>query len=253
MIEQLIRTMAYVSILQSTGVLSKLPAEPDASKADFLSLLKSISSNISQIREVSFIHNEVETWINKIKTNYKICDELNTFDREEIKKVALKWAPQLVSIGSELDAKNKSLELIEERIKKIENAILPMPETIKKYISSVQNSTMAFVESSPTERSLEPILRGLLNNACSIGAEIMLTGYFDQYLLDAFEHTSPKTKVGLRPAHQPRGIVKTICPKEGTPASNYQLMDLAESFSFSFQGFSCLIMIFRFNVDHMNL
>ena len=80
-------------------------------------------------------------------------------------------------------------------MKKVEKGVEPILENIKEYMSGVQSATLTFVESSPTVRSLEPTLRGLLNRQCMLGGELVLTGYFDQYLLKDFQAMSPKPEI----------------------------------------------------------
>lgn len=120
-------------------------------------------------------------------------DKLDESDAKELADASYKWFVKLFHIAQDVDKEQRTLELIEERIKKVEKSVEPVLGNVKEYISSVQSATMTFVESSPTERSLEPRLRGLLNRTNS--GELVLTEYFDQYLLKDFKVMSPKPSI----------------------------------------------------------
>ena len=112
-----------------------------------------------------------------------------------LEDAASNWIDKMNKISLELEKEQKTLQLIEERIKNVETNISPISGNIEKFISNVQGSTLSFIESSPTERSVEPKLRGILATSCKSGEELMLTGYFDQYLLKAFNAMKPLPKI----------------------------------------------------------
>ena len=165
----------------------------DDKSVDCLTVLANVSSVLKENKEAFSIVDEADSWKEKLDKKYSVGDVLEQADANELNSASWKWYLKLRSIAQELDKEQKTLELIEERMKKIEKGFEPILENVKEYISRVQSATMTFVESSPTERSLEPTLRGLLNRTNS--GELVLTGYFDQYLLKDFKAMSPKPSV----------------------------------------------------------
>jgi len=95
---------------------------------------------------------------------------------------------KILRIAKQIDDEQRTFNNIEKTITdniKTEfektRSELDQIKVLTEYVDKIQNSTFRFVESSPTERSLEPVLRGLLNRI--ISGELVITGYFDQYLL----------------------------------------------------------------------
>lgn len=168
-------------------------AEKDVATGDCITTLTAVSSLLKEIKEASLIVEEIDSWKEKLEKKYSVGEKLDKGDGGELSKASLKWYRKVRSIAQELDKEQKTLELLGERIKRVEKGFEPILENIKDYMSSFQSATMALVESSPTERSLEPRLRGLLNSANS--GELVLTGYFDQYLLKTFKVMSPKPPI----------------------------------------------------------
>lgn len=154
--------------------------------------------NLRKIKGTSSIIREVKSWKEKLDTKYSEGQTLDKTDSKKLSDASWKWYEELGSVAQELDKEQRTLESIEERMKNMQKGftrmdVKPVLEEIEKYMSKIESATMTFVESSPTERSLEPTLRGLLNRADS--GELMLTGYFDQYLLADFQAMSPTSSI----------------------------------------------------------
>ena len=161
--------------------------------ADALTALATVSSWLKEIKEASSIIEEMDSWRAKLDEKYSVGEKIDEADGKELSEASWKWYLNLRSIVQEFDKEQRTLELIEERMKKVEKGVEPILENMKEYMSRFQSATITFVESSPTERSLEPTLRGLLNRTNS--GELVLTGYFDQYLLKDFKAMSPKPSI----------------------------------------------------------
>ena len=166
--------------------------------ADCMYSLANASGRLREIKEASSIIEEMDSLKKKFDKKYSIGEKLDKGDAKKLSNVSWKWYMKLISIAQEFDKEQKTLGLIEERMKNLQKSFAGMRperflEGVKEYMSKIQSATLTFVESSPTERSLEPTLRGLLNRADS--GELMLTGYFDQYLLKDFQAMSPTPSI----------------------------------------------------------
>ena len=164
-----------------------------AEGADCLTSLASASGNLNGIKQASSIVKELDSWIEKLDKKYSVGENIDKDDAKELSNASWKWFLQLRSIAQELDKEQRTLESIEDRMKDVQKGVKPILEGIKEYMLRIQSATITFVESSPTVRSLEPTLRGLLNRTNS--GELVLTGYFDQYLLKDFQAMSPKPSI----------------------------------------------------------
>lgn len=180
---------------------------------DCITSLLLFANLLKNIKQASSILKEVESWIKTLENTYDVGTKLNSKDHKSLEKSASNWIIALKKISLEVEKEQKSFQSIEERIDSLEDNISPVGKNIEAYISAVQNASLSFVECSPTERSLEPRLRGLLNNSCFPGEEIMCTGYFDQYLLKQFK------------ALNPRPNIKFICPDLTNSKSDNVNMD----------------------------
>ena len=160
---------------------------------DCLTALTNTSVALKDIKEASSIIEEVNSWKEKLDEKYSIGQKLDEGDRKELSKVSWKWYNKLCSVAHEFDKEQRTLALIEERMKKVEKSVEPILGKMEEYMTRVQSATMTFVESSPTERSFEPTLRGLL--ARTNKGELILTGYFDQYFLKDFKVMTPKPSI----------------------------------------------------------
>lgn len=164
-----------------------------AKGGDCVTSLAEISMELKNIKGASDIVMEASSWEKKLKKKYSIGDNLDSSDSKKLSDIAWKWYLKLRSISQEFEKERVTLNLIEERLKKVEKGVDPILDTMKDYITSVQASKIALVESSPTTRSLEPALRGLLNKPNQ--GELVLTGYFDQYLLKVFQNISQQSSI----------------------------------------------------------
>jgi len=164
-----------------------------ATGGDCLTSLGNLSKNLRNIKAASSVAEQADSWRKKLEAKYVVSQNLDDDDKKDLSNASWEWHNKLLSVAQDLDKDQKTLESIEERVKRFEKSYEPLLENMKEFMTRVQTSTLNFVESSPTERSLEPILRGLLTNAGS--AELMFAGYFDQYLLKDFQSLSSKPQI----------------------------------------------------------
>ena len=194
MIYELIRGMGNISAVYYYYTEGKrVKKKEDVKGGDCLTTLSHISIALKDIKEASSIVEEANSWKEKLDKKYSAGEKLDAVDKKGLTKASRDWYVKLGSIAQEFDKEQRTLELIEERMKKVEKGVEPIIGIMKEYMSSVQSATLTFVESSPTVRSLEPTLRGLLNRTNS--GELVLTGYFDQYLLKDFQAMSSKPSI----------------------------------------------------------
>jgi hypothetical protein len=157
---------------------------------DCVQALGRISVNLKDIKAASYVVEQANMWRKKLEAKYTIGQLMDDDDCENLGDACWEWYNRLRSIGIDMDSNRNTLESIEERIKKFEKGFGPLVENMQGLMTKLQTSTINFVESSPTVRSLEPILRGLFKNAAS--GDLMLAGYFDQYLLKDFQAISAR-------------------------------------------------------------
>jgi len=167
---------------------------PEGSKeADCLTSFTSISTMLNKVKGASAIVNDIDAWRKKIDEKYSVGQKLDAEDSKALTVASYNWYLGLSSLAPELDKEQKTLESIEERVKGVQDSVAPILGNLKEYVSSVQSATVGLVESSPMVRSLEPAVRGLLNKSSQ--GEIVLAGYFDQYLLTDFQSLNPKPSI----------------------------------------------------------
>ena len=162
----------------------------DAKGEDCLTSLGRISNYLDKIKGTSEIVKTVVAWKKKIEDKYSVGQKLDASDCKELGDAAYEWYSSVVHLVLESDSEQKTLESIAEGVKKVQESVAPILDNVKGYISSFQSATLSLVESSPAVRTLEPAVRGLLNRSGS--GEIILAGYFDQYLLTDFQSLNPK-------------------------------------------------------------
>lgn len=194
MINELANAFWQISALYYYGSMGQTVKHEEGEKGwTCLWGVSELSRSLRKIKDVSSLVKEVDSWVEKLDKKYSAGIKLDDADQKKLNKASWKWYEKMLSIARRLDKERIPLELIAERIKDIEKGFEPVLERMQQYMTGIQNASLAFVESSPTERSLEPKLRGLLNTTNS--GELMLTGYFDQYLLKVFQTLIPKPAI----------------------------------------------------------
>ena len=205
MIFELVAAMDEVSAIYYYWTEGHVVKKPKGQKGgDCVTSLASVSGYLQKVKEASSIVMEIDSWKKRFDKKYSVGQKLDTADAAKLGATSWKWILKLRSIGQEFDKEQRTLNLIEERMKSVQKSVeermknmqmgvTPILESMKEYMSKIQSATLTFVESSPTVRSLEPTLRGLLNRTNS--GELVLAGYFDQYLLKDFQAMSPKPPI----------------------------------------------------------
>lgn len=205
MIFELVDAMEDITAIYFWFSEGKYVKKPKGEKGrDCVGALSRAAGYLRKIRGASSIVEEMDSWSEKLDKKYSVGDKIDEGDGKKLGKTSWEWVLKVRRIAIEFDKEWRTLESLEERMKNVQKTVEermgsaqkgfePILHDIKQYMSRIQNASLAFVESSPTERSLEPKLRGLLNTANS--GELMLTGYFDQYLLKVFQTLTPKPAI----------------------------------------------------------
>lgn len=154
-----------------------------------------ISKNLKKVKGLQGIVREVNSWKDRLDEKYSAGEKMDDAEKVELEKDVWRWMEALRHRAAEVESEAKTIDLLEERIENMEKSIKPILPSIREYVSEVQSATIAFIESSPTVRSLEPAVRGLMSKM-EVG-ELAFTGYFDQHLLKDFKAMNLK-KVRVR-------------------------------------------------------
>lgn len=161
--------------------------------SDCSSTLGAVLSNLRQVRGASSLIEAITGWKDKIDKKYSPSQKLDDTDKSELSQASWNWILKVNSIAGEYDKEQRTLESTHETIKQFRSEITSSFTEIREFMSKTQTANQTFVESSPTERSLEPTLRGLMNR--TNGGELIITGYFDQYLLKDLQNINPKPSI----------------------------------------------------------
>lgn len=197
MIEELCRSLWSISaVYWFWSEKHIVKREKDAKGGSILDSLRFAVNRLKKIDKAKVVIKEVNSWIEKLDKKYSVGQELDDEDKKMLDESMLSIRDELYALVSELDAEQRSLKSIETVIKHMENEFEPIRlekgqiGLLREHITRIQNATISFVESSPTVRSFESKLRGLINKATS--GELILTGYLDHILLTDFKRLSPK-------------------------------------------------------------
>lgn len=202
MIEEIIKAMwslgAVYWYCTEFGVAKQKKGEGELSVLHSLSV---VEGNLKKVERAKSVLDGISSWIEKLDTKYSAGQKLDEKDRGDLDSSVKLYHTELFSLASKIDAEQRSLESIRMVVENLQKEFRPIREEIggiqslREHIAGIQKATFSFVESSPTVRSFEPTLRGLISGSSSDG--LTLAGYFDQAFLTDFKNLSPMPKIKI--------------------------------------------------------